>query len=456
MAEGSDGKVRLGEKLRRVRQERKLTQRELAGKDFTAPFISQVEKGLTVPSLRALVILANRLGYAPGYFLEGKAETDRDGVEVLLNIGQGLLVLGEPEEALAHLRDAMRLAHDLGDSRRMAGVRHQMGLVYARGGDRQRAREELEAAREAFRQADDPAGLAAVDFQLGLLHQQGGNLKRAIQAYQQALEALEQVDDPVLAIKVRGNLGAAHFALEEYEQGATLVSEAAGLAEGVADLASLGRDCLRRALALWTGGELERALPESRRASQILEALDLARTGAALQANMGMVAAEQGRWQEAGGHFARSLDLNRGIGDRWGEAQALTELARYHQQRGEPGLAMEQGQKALAIASELESRADQARAHFVLGGVCRHNGAGADALTHLLASVEVYASLDRPRELANCYYELGELLVVQDRKEEALEYFQKSASLLRQNGGQLAESGPGAGPRRGTTLNLVS
>jgi transcriptional regulator with XRE-family HTH domain len=62
---GGDGfAVGLGRRIRAARLARGMTQAEL-GAPFTRAYVSQVEAGLTVPSLWAFVHLAERLGAAP-------------------------------------------------------------------------------------------------------------------------------------------------------------------------------------------------------------------------------------------------------------------------------------------------------------------------------------------------------------------------------------------------------
>lgn len=56
---------RMGEILRQLRVERGMTQRDLAGEDFSKGFISLVETGRTRMSMRAIEILAKRLEVTP-------------------------------------------------------------------------------------------------------------------------------------------------------------------------------------------------------------------------------------------------------------------------------------------------------------------------------------------------------------------------------------------------------
>ena len=59
----------IGEKLRAIRQEHKMSLRELAGKaEISASMLSQIETGKVFPSVRSLYDIANALGVTVDYF----------------------------------------------------------------------------------------------------------------------------------------------------------------------------------------------------------------------------------------------------------------------------------------------------------------------------------------------------------------------------------------------------
>ena len=64
----------LGERLRRLRVERGLSQRELAVPGVTYAYISRIEAGSRQPSLKALRKLAAKLGVTPLYLETGQGE----------------------------------------------------------------------------------------------------------------------------------------------------------------------------------------------------------------------------------------------------------------------------------------------------------------------------------------------------------------------------------------------
>lgn len=95
----------LGQRIRRVRQERGLSMAKVGREDFSRAFMHQVEHGRAQPSTRVLRLIAGRLGTEVDYLLEGRLP----GIEreLALEKGRVLLAQGEPRRALLALRPAV-------------------------------------------------------------------------------------------------------------------------------------------------------------------------------------------------------------------------------------------------------------------------------------------------------------------------------------------------------------
>jgi transcriptional regulator with XRE-family HTH domain len=91
----------LGQRIRRVRQERGFSLARVSGPDFSRAFLNQVELGRSQPSTRVLRVIAGRLGTEVDYLLEGRLP----GVERELTVEKArvLLARGDARRALAAL-----------------------------------------------------------------------------------------------------------------------------------------------------------------------------------------------------------------------------------------------------------------------------------------------------------------------------------------------------------------
>jgi DNA-binding XRE family transcriptional regulator len=67
---GAPSLLDLGARVRGLRRDAGLTQAEVAG-PFSAAYVSAIENGKVIPSLPALVLIADRLGVAPSDLLAG-------------------------------------------------------------------------------------------------------------------------------------------------------------------------------------------------------------------------------------------------------------------------------------------------------------------------------------------------------------------------------------------------
>lgn len=95
----------LGQRIRRLRQHRRLSLAKVSGEDFSRAFLHQVEHGRAQPSTRVLRVIANRLGTEVEYLLEGRQPAIER--ELALEKGRVLLAQGDPRRALLALRPAV-------------------------------------------------------------------------------------------------------------------------------------------------------------------------------------------------------------------------------------------------------------------------------------------------------------------------------------------------------------
>src|SRR4030081_2948032 len=99
----------LGQRIRRLRNERGMSLAKVSGGDFSRAFLNQVELGRSQPSTRVLRVIAGRLGTEVDYLLEGRLPNlDR---ELALERARVLIARGQARRALTLLGEAVE-AHD--------------------------------------------------------------------------------------------------------------------------------------------------------------------------------------------------------------------------------------------------------------------------------------------------------------------------------------------------------
>src|SRR6478672_10672367 len=116
MSKRPTGPETVGERLRRLRLERGLSQRDLSSPGVSYAYISRIEAGARRPSVKALRMLAKKLGVTADYLETGSEIRDTDERELRIADAELELRLtddpAEAEKKLEQLRDESTAAGD--------------------------------------------------------------------------------------------------------------------------------------------------------------------------------------------------------------------------------------------------------------------------------------------------------------------------------------------------------
>jgi transcriptional regulator with XRE-family HTH domain len=178
----------LGDRIRAERRACGLTQRELAGEDYSPTFISKIESGAVNPALDTLEKLAARLGRPVSYFLEGvdvAARLKGRVVGLSLELGETCLRHRTFAQAQDHFQQALPLAQELEDAALIARAHLGLARITLEVGGLDTAEQHLTAAQTYYATSEDA-------YHSALLHNTWGSLYFERRRYQQALECYEQ------------------------------------------------------------------------------------------------------------------------------------------------------------------------------------------------------------------------------------------------------------------------
>ncbi|MGW5703320.1 helix-turn-helix domain-containing protein [Amycolatopsis japonica] len=216
----------VGGRLRRLRAERGLTQRELAEPHYTAAYVSSVETGARTPSGDAVRHFATRLGVDTGELLG--VTSPRDDVRLDLDIAAAAVDFLAGHGSAPKMRRLARRAEEIGRDRQ-AGLAW-LWLARSAHGD---TRPRLVAAAETALANDIPAyrGLASALRANVLVGR--GEPHHAMHLLRTALDAsLDRHPHPVLLLTLHAYLADGQLRLGETVQAAHYAGEALRLARG--------------------------------------------------------------------------------------------------------------------------------------------------------------------------------------------------------------------------------
>lgn len=417
----------IGQRLRRLRTDRRLSQRELSSPGVSYAYISRIEAGTRQPSVKALRMLARKLGVSADYLETGSDLNDAGRRELRIADAEIRIRLGENRNgADSALHDLLGEATAAGDRPAALRARIALGLASAGRDDHARAVRLLEEAVESAGLL--PSERPEVFVALGRSYAALGRGDQAIDLFERSLDETTRhaPEDAAMQVRFATYLGHALSELGDYGRAETVMREALDRTGDAADPYTRVR--LYRSLAgiAERTGKSAAALDYVRRAIALLESTEdsvhLARAHVLLAWIMGL----QGK--DAEQHLVVAEQL-------FGPRPAAGDLAH---------LRIEQARRAV-LAGDSETavgRADEALAAVGDGGPAQQGTAwwakadglalrgDADAANGAYErAVELLAEQRSWREAAQACRAWGKMLRSAGRESEALDVLERATDL---------------------------
>src|SRR2546421_3711477 len=181
----------IGQRLRRLRTERRLSQRELSSPGVSYAYISRIEAGARQPSVKALRKLAQKLGVSADYLETGSEVRADDLRELRLSEAELRLRLEQDADASAEEFGALlEESGEAGDGEGVLRARLGLGEAAARRGNYDEAVAQLEVPLSEG--AISPLTHADVFATLARSYSALGRPERAVELLERCLAEVRQ------------------------------------------------------------------------------------------------------------------------------------------------------------------------------------------------------------------------------------------------------------------------
>jgi tetratricopeptide (TPR) repeat protein len=430
VARESEGQAEsIGQRLRRLRHERGLSQRELASPGVSYAYISRIEAGARRPSVKALRMLARKLGVSADYLETGSEIRDIEARELRIADAELELRLAEePAEAAKKLEQLRDEALTAGDSVAAARANVAMGLAAAEAGQNAEAIERLESGLELS--PVSPSARPDVFATLGRAYVATARSDKAVELFERCLDEISQDAPEDLAAHVRFTtyLSYALTDLGDLERAESVLDNVLVQAESLTDAYSRVR--LYWSLARLTDlqGRPAAALDYVRRAIALLGVTDDTLHLARAHLLCGSILMTQGRPDEAGRHFDLAEQLFGPYPEPEDVANLHTDQSRRAAMLGDGDGAVRHARAALdAIGEEFQREKGNALWALAEGLALTGDADGAhDAFRRATSSLEQQG---HHRDYVEAYRAWGKFLRRAGREDEALEVLERAADL---------------------------
>lgn len=304
MARGEGVQETIGERVRRLRLARGMSQRAMSGPGVSYAYVSRIEAGQRNPSLKAIRLLADKLGVTPEHLETGEEIPVEKERELRLADAELELRLGRDTEGAVVMLTALIDEQPGGSSE--ARARAALGIFAARNGDNSRAVRQLEAATRGPHIS--PERRSDVYETLASAYVATGSPSAAIVLLERCLEHVSEhaPDDPTLQVRYRTFLGTTFSAIGQLDRARELLADAMERSEGYS-LPS-ARVVLYWSLAriAWMQSDSDAALGYIARAIGMLEASDDTLQLARAHLLSAQICNLDGRSDDAGVHLAKA------------------------------------------------------------------------------------------------------------------------------------------------------
>jgi tetratricopeptide (TPR) repeat protein len=181
-------------------------------------------------------------------------------------------------------------------------------------------------------------------------------------------------------------------------------------------------------------GRLDEAADWQARSLAIREELGDQRRTASSYHQLGNVAYQRGRLDEAADWYARSLAIREELGDRPGMTGSYHQLGNVAYQRGRLDEAADWYARSLAIREELGDRPGTASSYHQLGMVAEGRGRLDEAADWYARSLAIREKLGDQPGTASSYHQLGRVAEGRGRLDEAADWYARSLAIFEELG----------------------
>jgi transcriptional regulator with XRE-family HTH domain len=419
----------IGARLRRLRLDRAFSQRDLSSPGVSYAYISRIEAGARTPSVKALRMLAAKLGVSVEYLETGRDVRESEERELQLIDAELALRLdndvARAEQSLhSVLQDARRAGDPVAETRAAVGL----GFAAARRGNHLDAVEQLEAALKVQRLA--PHVRPDVYATLGQSYAALGAPDRAARLFRECLDEAKDAapDDHSIHVRFAALLSYALTDAGDYDGAAAAVREGLDHADATADPHNRIRLYWSIARAAGIDGRFSEALHYIRKAICLLEATDdttqLAR-GYLMSAG---IEAREGHVREAGEHLALAERLLGQAPEARDVAMIRIGRSRIARLERDADTAVESARGALDVLGNFHG-GEQGAAIWALASGLALQRDDAGAVDAYRRAVDLLVVHGRRHEAAEAAVEWGTFLRECGREAEAESVLQRAADL---------------------------
>ena len=431
----------LGLRIKELRIDRGLQQKDLVEGEFSKAYISSVEAGRIQPSARALELIASRLGVSSAYLLGQESSADQAVPITPLTEGEEYEAESDWDMLASEIRITIRRNPELARNLLIRKTRvrklrvEQLKQYYFLMAECCYALNDLRGAQSDFEKTYDLADktgdgemVARSSNQLGLVYYAQNRVVQALEAHRRAAEGINrrEISDPTFELSVFQNLANDFYTLGDQQQAFIHYRRAVEVAQHISDRPRLAQAFWNLSQRYHDEGDLGQARHFASRALTLYEEMDEQRISARVKAKYGLILNERNDFKAAEGHLGDALELARQIGDPVAASVAAVNLSLVYKEAGRTDEEQSFAQEGLRFAEDSGEELYVGQALARLANVSLSHNDAEHAAEFFDRAVKALETVEAYDILGKVCFEYARTLSQLHRDKEAAILFEKA------------------------------
>ena len=420
----------LGEKIKKLRKEKNMTLKELAGDRITAAQISHIERDKSHTSYELLEYLSERLDVSIDYLLETKEMQPKKITDNLILQSEIYIKRDALDEAEKEIHEIIEICEEYGLSENYGKCNYLLGDIYLKRKDGATANFYFEKALFYFIKNDDKKRIFQCYMNIANIYFDEEFYQVSLTNYYFAKDILEEIniDDPDTYKELYSKISKCYMKLNDSEKSLEFIEKIGNIDNDYSPEQEIELLVLK-AKKLLAEGEYVKSKDYFAKALKIIEKEENKDKLAQIYLTVGSIYAEMGDNEKFLEYSEKVYDIKKNDTDEY-MMNSLYNIIQSYIDADDFEMAKKYSKLALAAAIKNKSKYDEYKALKYYCDIYKYKGETDISIEYLIKCIEIVSKLDEEKILGNLYIELGQLYSGIS-KEKELECYQKGITIFK-------------------------
>lgn len=420
----------LGEKIKKLRKEKNMTLKELAGDRITAAQISHIERDKSHTSYELLEYLSERLDVSIYYLLETKEMQSKKITDNLILQSEIYIKRDALDEAEKEIHEIIEICEEYGLSENYGKCNYLLGDIYLKRKDGATANFYFEKALFYFIKNDDKKRIFQCYMNIANIYFDEEFYQVSLTNYYFAKDILEEIniDDPDTYKELYSKISKCYMKLNDSEKSLEFIEKIGNIDNDYSPEQEIELLVLK-AKKLLAEGEYVKSKDYFAKALKIIEKEENKDKLAQIYLTVGSIYAEMGDNEKFLEYSEKVYDIKKNDTDEY-MMNSLYNIIQSYIDADDFEMAKKYSKLALAAAIKNKSKYDEYKALKYYCDIYKYKGETDISIEYLIKCIEIVSKLDEEKILGNLYIELGQLYSGIS-KEKELECYQKGVTIFK-------------------------